>query len=102
MLLKLILLLPATTANVERVFSAVSLVKNNLRNSMDDELLNHCLVTFIEQAAFINVSDDAIFETFIAMRQHRLKKEDFYRTRTPKLYHGVPRRSSHMLSGTSV
>jgi hypothetical protein len=44
MLLKLTLLLPVATANVERVFSAMRLVKKKLRNSIGDELLNHFLV----------------------------------------------------------
>jgi hypothetical protein len=56
MLLKLILLQQmATKTNVERVFSTISLVKNKLRNSMGDELLNHCLVTFIERDVFLKV-----------------------------------------------
>jgi hypothetical protein len=55
MLLKLILLLPMTTTNVKRVFYTMSLVKNKLRNSMGDELLNHCLVTFIERDVFLKV-----------------------------------------------
>jgi hypothetical protein len=42
--LKLMLLLQMTTvnvANVERVFSATSVVKNKLRNNIGDKLLNH-------------------------------------------------------------
>ena len=45
LLLKLVLLLPVATANVERAFSAMSLVKNKLRNKMGDGLLDDCLVT---------------------------------------------------------
>jgi hypothetical protein len=71
-LLKLILILPVATANVERVFSAMSLVKNKLRNSMGDKLLNYCLVTFIERDMFLKVSEDAIVETFMAMRNRRV------------------------------
>ena len=74
MLLKLILLLPVATANVERVFSAMSLVKNKLRNSMGDELLNHCLVTFIERDVFLKVSEDDIVETFMGMKERRFTK----------------------------
>jgi hypothetical protein len=74
MLLKFILLLPVAMDNVERVFSGMSLVKNKLRNGMGDEHLNHCLVTLTERWVFINVSDDAIVETFMAMRQRILKK----------------------------
>ena len=55
-LLKLILILPVATASVERVFSAMSLVKDKLRNSMGDKLLNHFLVTFIERDVFLEVN----------------------------------------------
>jgi hypothetical protein len=46
-LLKLVLLLPVVMASVERVFSAMVLVKTKLRNKMGDVLLDNCLVTFI-------------------------------------------------------
>ena len=40
LLLKLVLILPVATASVERVFSALCLVMDKLRNRMGDELLN--------------------------------------------------------------
>ena len=73
-LLKLILILPVATASVERVFSAMSLVKDKLRNSMGDKLLNHCLVTFIERYVFLQASEDAMVEAFMAMRRRRVKR----------------------------
>ena len=74
LLLKLILILPVATASVEGVFSAMSLVKNKLRNSMGDELLNHCLVTFIEREVLLEVSEDDIVEPFMKMRERRVPK----------------------------
>ncbi|XP_047086721.1 uncharacterized protein LOC124698260 [Lolium rigidum] len=74
LLLKLILLLPVATANVERAFSSMSLVKNKLRNSMGDDLLNYCLVTFIERDVFLKVSEDDIVETFMGMKERRFTK----------------------------
>ena len=74
LLLKLILILPVATASVERVFSAMSLVKNKLRNSMGDEILNYCFVTFIEREVFLEVSEDDIVETFMKMRERRVPK----------------------------
>jgi hypothetical protein len=67
MLLKLILLLPVATTNVERVFSTMTLVKNKLRNSTGDDLLNHCVVTFIEREVFLKVSEDDIVQSFTGM-----------------------------------
>jgi hypothetical protein len=49
LLLKLVLILPVATVSAERVFSASSLVKNKLRNSMGDDLLNYWLLTFIDE-----------------------------------------------------
>ncbi|XP_022891835.1 zinc finger MYM-type protein 1-like [Olea europaea var. sylvestris] len=43
-LITLVLILPMTTASVERVFSVMNLIKNDLRNKMGDELLNDNLV----------------------------------------------------------
>ena len=74
LLLKLILILPVATANVERVFSSMRLVKNKLRNSMGDDLLNHCLVTFVERELFLKVSEDDIVEAFMAMRRRKIPK----------------------------
>jgi len=46
-LLKLALLLPVTTASVERVFSDMEVVKSNLCDKMGDQWLNDRLVTYI-------------------------------------------------------
>lgn len=59
-LLKLVLILPVATASVERVFSSMSYVKNKLRNKMDDEYLNNCLVTFVERELFNQVKDEDV------------------------------------------
>ena len=71
-LLKLVLVLPVATASVERVFSAMSLVKNKLRNSLGDDLLNYCLVTFIERELFLEVKEEDIVGSFMAMRRRRV------------------------------
>nr|XP_043609826.1 uncharacterized protein LOC122581642 [Erigeron canadensis] len=60
LLIKLVLILPVATASVERAFSAMTYVKNKLRNRMGDQLLNDCLVTFIEKDIFSETSDDNI------------------------------------------
>jgi hypothetical protein len=63
-LLKLVLLLPVATASVERAFSAMTFIKNKLRNSMGDQYLNDCLVTFIEKVFFLQVDDEDIISRF--------------------------------------
>ena len=61
--LKLALILPVSTATVERVFSGLYLVRNQTRNRMCDKLLNDCLVTFLEREIFSNISEDDIIHT---------------------------------------
>jgi hypothetical protein len=73
LVLKLILILPVATSSVERVFSALYLVKNKVRNSMSDRLLNDCLVTFIERDIFSSVSEDDIIHAFVAMRKRKTR-----------------------------
>ncbi|XP_062179392.1 uncharacterized protein LOC133884000 [Phragmites australis] len=74
LLLKLVLLLPMATASVERVFSAMSLVKSKLRNRMGDSVLDDCLVTFIERDIFFKVNEDDIIETFMSIRRCKTNK----------------------------
>jgi hypothetical protein len=73
LVLKLVLILPVATASVERVFSALCLVKNKVRNSMSDRLRNDCLVTFIERDIFSYVSEDDIIHAFMAMRKRKTR-----------------------------
>jgi hypothetical protein len=60
LLLKLALLLPVATATVERSFSAMNFVKNQVRNRMGDDFLNNCLVTYIESEIFDSVENEKI------------------------------------------
>ena len=68
-LLKLVLLLPVATASVERAFLVMNFIKNKLRNSMGDQYLNDCLVTFIEKQFFLCVADEDIISRF--QKPHR-------------------------------
>jgi hypothetical protein len=72
LLLKLVLLLPVATASVERVFSAMNIVKTNLRTTMGDQLLNDCLVTYIEREIFKKVTNDDVIKIFMAVRRRRV------------------------------
>ena len=49
LLVKLALTLPVVTATVERIFSAMKYIKNELRNRMRDQLMDDCLVVYIEK-----------------------------------------------------
>jgi hypothetical protein len=76
LLLKLLLVLPVATVSVERVFSAMTLVKTKLRNKMSDSLLDDCLVTYIERDIFSEVDEDNIVDTFLSLRKRSPKKSN--------------------------
>jgi hypothetical protein len=64
LLVKLALILPVATATVERAFSAMKIIKTDLRNRIGDDFLYHCLITYVEIDVFQNVSTDAIMRTY--------------------------------------
>ena len=63
-LLKLVLILPVATAQVERVFSTMNYIKNKLRNKMGDSYLNNCMVTFVDRDFFNQVKNEDIINLF--------------------------------------
>ncbi|XP_021770758.1 uncharacterized protein LOC110734945 [Chenopodium quinoa] len=73
LLIKLMLILPVATASVERVFSAMTYVKSKLRNSMGDQFMNDCLVTFIEKEMFLQVPDEEIIDRFQNKKTRMMK-----------------------------
>ncbi|XP_047264396.1 uncharacterized protein LOC124896718 [Capsicum annuum] len=48
-LVKFALLLPVATTIVERAFSAMKLIKSELRNQMDDGFMSSCMVPYVEK-----------------------------------------------------
>ncbi|XP_061968310.1 uncharacterized protein LOC133691719 [Populus nigra] len=64
MLIKLSLLLPVATATVERVFSAMHIVKSRLLNRMRDKWMNDSLVVYIEKDIFDKIDNEAIMKRF--------------------------------------
>nr|KYP35117.1 hypothetical protein KK1_043870 [Cajanus cajan] len=66
--LELALILPVATASVERVFSAMNIIKNRMRN---DEWLNDCLVTYIEREVFDSIENEQIIQCFQTMKARR-------------------------------
>ncbi|XP_012851943.1 PREDICTED: zinc finger MYM-type protein 1-like [Erythranthe guttata] len=71
LLLKLSLILPVATASVERIFSAMKIVKLELRNRMGDQMLNDVLVSFIEKDILNGVSIDEVMNFFQEMGPRR-------------------------------
>lgn len=71
LLLTLALILPVATASVERVFSAMNIVKTRLRNRMGDQLMNDCLISYIEKDIFVSIDDEVVMNRFQNMRPRR-------------------------------
>jgi hypothetical protein len=71
LLLKLALILPVATATVERVFSAMKIIKTSLRNRLGDELMNDCLVAYIEKDIFNGIDNEDVIQRFQNMKSRR-------------------------------
>jgi len=71
LLLKLALILPVSTSTVERVFSAMKIIKTSLRNRISDEFLNDTVITYFEDDLFESVSNDDIMYRFQDMKARR-------------------------------
>jgi len=63
-LIELALILPVATASVERVFSAMKIIKTELRNKMSDDWLNYLMVCYIEREIFKGIDLEKIKNTF--------------------------------------
>ena len=70
-LMRLTLPSPVVTATIERAFSAMKFIKNSLRNRMGDELMNDCLVTYIEKDIFDSIDNESIIRRFQNMAPRR-------------------------------
>ncbi|CAN1336692.1 Zinc finger MYM-type protein 1 [Linum perenne] len=71
LLIKLTLILPVATASVERSFSSMKYIKNELRNRMNDEWLNDAMVTYIEQDLCASLDKEAVIQCFQNMKSRR-------------------------------
>ena len=72
-LVVLVLILPVATATVERAFSAMKIIKTELRNKMGDEWLNHRMVCYIERGVFASIKNDDIVKRFQELKTRRKK-----------------------------
>ncbi|KAJ9545585.1 hypothetical protein OSB04_025292 [Centaurea solstitialis] len=70
-ILKLALVLPVSTATVERCFSKMKLIKTDLQNQMGDEYLNNAMVCAVERETFDEVTNENVMERFKNMKDRR-------------------------------
>ena len=71
LLVKLALTLPVATATVERSFSAMKYIKNELYNQMGDQWMNNCLIVYIEKDVVCSIDNETIMQRFQNMKARR-------------------------------
>ena len=71
MLVKLVLTLPVTTTMVERNFSTMKYIKNEMRNRIGDQWMNGCLVVYIERDVAYNIDNKTIMQQFQNMKTRK-------------------------------
>ena len=67
-MIKLALVLPVVTTSIERVFSAMTFVKDKLRNRISDDWFNSCMLTYVEYDIFDTMDDEDIMQYFQGMK----------------------------------
>ena len=72
-LIRLVLILPISTATTERAFSVMKIVKTKLRNKMKNDYLGSYMITYIEKEIAQTFDDDAIIDEFCDMKERRLQ-----------------------------
>ena len=60
--MKLVLTLHVATATVERSFSEMKYIKNELRNRMGDQWMNDYLVVYIEKDIVCSIDNETILQ----------------------------------------
>ena len=63
--------IPVTTANVERSFSKVKLIKTYLRNSMGQERLRNLAILSIDHSMGRNLNFDVVIDTFAELKTRK-------------------------------
>ena len=71
LLVKLALTLHVATTIVERSFSAMKYIKNELRNRMGDQWMNDCLVMYIEKNVAYSIDNEIIMQRFQNIKTRR-------------------------------
>ena len=71
LLVKLALILLVATTTVERSFSAMKYIKNELRNRMGNRWMNDCLMVYIEKDVVCSIDNETIMQRFQNMKTRK-------------------------------
>ena len=69
------LVLPVATATVERCFSAMKIVKTELRNRIGDIYMSNSLICYVEKEEPLKVTNEAVVHRFMKMQGRRFDDE---------------------------
>ena len=69
--MKLVLTILVATAIVERSFSAMKYIKNELCNRMGDQWMNDCLIVYIERDVTCSINNETIVQQFQNMKTRK-------------------------------
>ncbi|KAK9683222.1 hypothetical protein RND81_10G124500 [Saponaria officinalis] len=72
-LICLILTLPVSTATTERAFSSMKIIKNKLRNKVNDEFFDDLMVLYIERTYADNIENHDVIAEFELSGPRRVK-----------------------------
>ena len=72
-LIELALLLPVSTASVERIFSTMNIIKRELRNKIEDDWMNDLMVCYMEKEIFKSLDDETITRRFQRLKTRRMQ-----------------------------
>ncbi|CAN1249004.1 hypothetical protein LINPERPRIM_LOCUS6953 [Linum perenne] len=72
-LMRLVLMLPVSTAPTERSFLAMKFVKTDIRSKMSDGFLEDCLTNFLEREYVIDLDEDSIIDEFAKVKDRRVQ-----------------------------
>ena len=61
------------TTTVERAFSAMNIIKTELRNKIGDEWLSDMMVCYIERETFMRIDEEDILQRFQSMQTRRIQ-----------------------------
>jgi hypothetical protein len=71
-IIELEFILPMATASIERAFSAMNIIKTDLRNRMKDEWLKDLTFFYIEKELFKELDPKKIKRTFQSMKDPKM------------------------------
>jgi hypothetical protein len=74
-LLKLVLVLPVSTATVERCFLAMKIVKTGLRDRIGDIYMSTSLICCVEKEELLKVTNEAVIQRFMKMKPRRFEED---------------------------